>query len=272
MEDLGAHAQGLAEAGSAHRHDHELLDLHVVGGVCAAVEDIHHGHGQLLCVNAADIVVQGGAQALSRGLCAGQGGAQDGVGTQAALVGRTVQGNQLLVNRHLIQHILTHQGIADLGIDVVHSVLDALAQITALIAVTQLTCLINAGGRTGGNRSTAHSTVFQIDLYLNCRVAAAVQDLAADDINNLNHLLHGNQTPFNSWRNALPLASGIIEFTRAPVCVGGLSNRPAPCRPPVAAGCPRSSRQTRCRIPANPGAPRCLPTIDYMKSPHFCQG
>jgi hypothetical protein len=53
VEDLGAHPQALAEGGGSHRHDHELLNVHVVGGVGPAVEDIHHGHRQGLGVDAA---------------------------------------------------------------------------------------------------------------------------------------------------------------------------------------------------------------------------
>ena len=37
VEHLSAHAQSLMEARGAHGHDHELLDLHVVGGMGAAV-------------------------------------------------------------------------------------------------------------------------------------------------------------------------------------------------------------------------------------------
>ena len=38
----------------------------------------------------------------------------------------------------------------------------------------------------------AHGAVLQIDLHLNGGVAAAVQDLAAQNVNDLDHLLHGN--------------------------------------------------------------------------------
>ena len=46
VEDLGAHAQRVAEARRADRHDHELLEVDGVVGVRAAVEDVHHRHGQ----------------------------------------------------------------------------------------------------------------------------------------------------------------------------------------------------------------------------------
>ena len=192
MEHLGAAAQGLPEGGSGDGHDHELLDLHVVGGVGTAVEDVHHGHGQLLGVHAADVVIQAGAQALGSGLGAGQRGAQNGVGTQAALVGSAVQIDEHLVDGHLIQHVGADEGLGDLGVHVLHGGLNALAVITALVAVTQLAGLVNTGGSAGGDRSAAHGAVLQIDLHLNGGVAAAVQDLAAQNVNDLDHLLHGN--------------------------------------------------------------------------------
>ena len=45
MENLRAHAQRIAESHGPDGHDHEFLDVQVVGGVRAAVDDVHHGHG-----------------------------------------------------------------------------------------------------------------------------------------------------------------------------------------------------------------------------------
>ena len=198
VEDLSAAAQSLAEGRSGDRHDHELLDLHVVGGVSAAVEDVHHGNRQLLGVNAADIVVQSHAQGLGSSLGASQGSAQNGVGAQTALVGGAVQLDHGLVDGDLVQNVHADQALSDLGVHVLHSVLNALAHVTALVAVTQLAGLIDTGGSAGGNGGTAHGAVLQVHLDLNGGVAAAVQDLTAQDVNDLDHLLHGNQSPFQN--------------------------------------------------------------------------
>ena len=196
MEDLGAAAQSLTEGRSGDRHDHELLDLHVVGGVSAAVQDVHHGNGQLLGVGAANVVVQGDAQGLSGSLGASHGCAQDGVGAQTGLVGGTVQLDHSLIDGDLIQNVHADQALSDLSIDILHGSLAALAQVAGLVAVTQLAGLVDAGGSAGGNGSAAHGTVFQINLDLDGGVAAAVQDLATQNVNNFDHLLHWNQTPF----------------------------------------------------------------------------
>ena len=191
VEDLGAHLEGLFEAAGAHRHNHELLDLNIVGGMGAAVENVHHGHGQSLGVDAADIVVEAGAQGLGGGLGAGQGRAQDGVGAQALLVGGAVQIDEGLVDGDLIQDVHAHQALGNLGIHVRDGLLHALAQVAALVAVAELAGLIDAGGSAGGNGRAAHDAVLQIDLHLNGGVAAAVQNLAAEHVDNFNNLLHG---------------------------------------------------------------------------------
>ena len=162
----------------------------------AAVENVHHGHGQNLGVGAADIVVQGGAQGLGRCLGAGQGSAQDGVGAQLGLVGGAVQLDQSLVDGGLIQHIHAHQALGDVGVHVLHGGEHALAQVTALVAVAELAGLIDAGGSAGGNSGTAHGAVLKIYLNLNSGIAAAVQDLTAQDVNDFDHLLHSGSDSF----------------------------------------------------------------------------
>ena len=46
MEHLGAVAHRLADGAGTHAADHELLQVHAVVGMGAAVEDVHHGHRQ----------------------------------------------------------------------------------------------------------------------------------------------------------------------------------------------------------------------------------
>ena len=47
MKDLGTAAQRLGKRRQAHRQNHELLHVHAVVRVGAAVDDVHHGHGHL---------------------------------------------------------------------------------------------------------------------------------------------------------------------------------------------------------------------------------
>ena len=81
-------------------------------------------------------------------------------------------------------------GLGYLGVDVLNGLADALAQVTALVAVAQLAGLVDAGGSAGGNSRAAHSAVVQGDLDLNGRVAAGVKYLARGDVNDLEVLFH----------------------------------------------------------------------------------
>ena len=58
VEHLGTPAQPLAEAGRTGGHDHELLHIHGVGGMGAAVQDVHHRHRQLVAGHTAQKAVE----------------------------------------------------------------------------------------------------------------------------------------------------------------------------------------------------------------------
>ncbi len=59
MEDFGGHAQGFAKAVGPDRHDHEFLNVDVVVGMGAPVENVEHRQGQFASVGAADILIEG---------------------------------------------------------------------------------------------------------------------------------------------------------------------------------------------------------------------
>ena len=110
--------QRLAEAGGADRHDHELLEVHVVVGVGAAVEHVHHRHRQHVRVRAADVAVQRQAQLVGRGLGHRQRHAEDGVGPEAGLVVGAVEVEHLLVDLALVERVEAEQRLAQLAVDV----------------------------------------------------------------------------------------------------------------------------------------------------------
>ncbi|MNE33035.1 hypothetical protein D3C80_1266770 [compost metagenome] len=191
MEDLGAHAQGVGEVLGANRLHHELLDVDVVIGVLAAVDDVHHRHRHGVLARSAvqfgDVGVQRNALGLGSGLGGGQGHGEDGVGTQLAFVLGTVQLDHRAVEGFLVGSILAQQQVADRAIDVGHGFQHALAQVTALVAITQLQCLAGTGGCTGRRASAADNAVLEDHIGFDGGVATGVQNLAALDVDDLCH-------------------------------------------------------------------------------------
>src|SRR5262249_61333773 len=85
-------AQRLMKGVGAQGHDHELLEIDVVVGVLAAVEDVHLRHRQVAGVGAAEVAVQRQADGGRGGVGDGERGAEDRVGAEFALVGGAVGG------------------------------------------------------------------------------------------------------------------------------------------------------------------------------------
>ncbi|MNO86315.1 hypothetical protein D3C76_777110 [compost metagenome] len=191
MEDLGAHAQCVGEVLGADRLDHELLDIDVVVGVFAAVDDVHHRnrHGVLAgsAVEVGDVRVERYALGLGSSLGGSQGHGEDGVGAQLGLVLGTVEFDHRAVQSLLVSRILAQQQVTDRAIDVGHGLQYALAQVTALVAIAQLEGFAGASGGTGRRTGAANDTAVQDHIRLNGRVAAGVQDLTALDVDDLCH-------------------------------------------------------------------------------------
>ena len=170
VEYFGPGAQRLGEGRRRHRQDHELLDVDIVVGVLAAVDDIHHRyrHGQCIAaVDLGDVPVQG--QALGLGRCPGrrQGGRKNGIGAEFGLVVCAVGIDHELVQAALVGGIPGEQQIPYRTIDVGHCLQDALAQVAPGVAVAQFQRLAGAGGGTGGCAGAAHFTAveYHVGLY-----------------------------------------------------------------------------------------------------------
>ena len=174
MEHLGAPAQRFLKGRCAHRHDHELLRVHGVGGVCAAVQDVHHRHRQAVAVYAAQKTVQRHFQ--RSGCCAAgcNGHCQNGVCAQIGLILGAVCLDHGGVHGVNVGSIHAHHCVCNDRVDVLHRLGHALAQVAALVAVSQLQRLKLAGGCTGRGAAACHGAVCQRDLGFHSRVSAGV--------------------------------------------------------------------------------------------------
>ena len=181
MEHLSAPAQSFLEGRRADRHDHELLRVHGVGGVCTAVQNVHHRDGQTVAVDTAEEAVQGHVQRSGSSAACSDGNGQNGVCTQIGLVLRAVRLEHGGIDGVDVGSVQAHHGVSNDGVDVLDSLGHALAQIAALVAVAQLERLELAGGSAGGSTAACDRAVCQRDLSFNGGVAAGIQDLTADN-------------------------------------------------------------------------------------------
>jgi hypothetical protein len=171
------------------RHDHDLLEVQRVVRVGSAVNDVHHRHGERARVHAADVAPQRNPRRFRPRARDRERNAQDGVRPEPALVGRAVQADQQGVDPSLVLRLEPGEDVEDLAVHRVHGLAHALAAVTALVAVALLDRLVRAGGRARGHGRAAQAAVFQHHIHLDGRVAAAVQHLAADDVDDFGHAL-----------------------------------------------------------------------------------
>ena len=176
LVDLGPPAQRLGEGRGADRGDHELLDVHVVIGVRAAVQDVHHRDGQHVGVRAAEVAEQRQAAGVRSGAGDGHADAHDRVRAQARLVRRPVQVDHGLVDEPLVVDLMAEQ----FRLDLVDNVLDRAGHALAAVfgaAVSQLDGLEGAGGGPARYARPGHGPVIERHLDLEGRVAPGIQDL-----------------------------------------------------------------------------------------------
>src|SRR5690606_20473650 len=170
---------------------YEVPAVDVVVVVLATVDDVHHRHRHAVlaggAVQVGNVRVQRHALGLGGGLGGSQGHGEDGVGAQLGLVLGTVQFDHGAVQTFLIQGITADQQLADGTIDVGNRLEYALAQVTALVAVTQFQCFAGAGGGAGGGTGAAEDAAFQNHVCFNGRVTARVQYFTTLDFNDLRH-------------------------------------------------------------------------------------
>ena len=104
------------------------------------------------------------------------------------LVARAVELDQRRVDAALVLGIHAGERVEDLAVDRIDRLLDALAEVARLVAVAQLDRLVRAGRGARRHRRATHGAILQHDVDLHRRVAAAVEDFAADDVDDGGHL------------------------------------------------------------------------------------
>ena len=176
VEDLGAGAQRLGEAGRADRDHHELLEVDLVVRVRAAVQHVHHRDREHVRRLAAEVAPQRLSGLGGRRLRAGQGHPQDRVGPQAALVRGAVEVEHRAIDRRLVCGVEAAHGFGQLAVDVGDCLGDSLAA-PVVSAVAQLDGLELARRRARRHRRAARGARLEHHVDLDGGIAAAVDDL-----------------------------------------------------------------------------------------------
>ena len=185
VEHLGTHAHRFGEGAGADRPDHELLESDRCVGVRTAVDDVHHRHGQHVCVHAADVAVERHAEVVGRGMCRSERYAQQGVGAEIRFGRGVVGGQQGTVDAGLVEHAHSREQGSQRPVDVLHGLLNPFAAVAAGIAVAQFERFVFAGRGAAGYGRTAVGARCRRDFDLDGRVAPRVENLSCMYIYNL---------------------------------------------------------------------------------------
>jgi hypothetical protein len=111
--------------------------------------------------------------------------AEDGVGAELRLVRGAVERDHRVVELALLERVLALEQLGDRAIDGFNRLQHAFAEINLLVAVAQFARFELAGGRPRRNGGTRKETVVEQDVDFDGRVAARVEDLAADNLADL---------------------------------------------------------------------------------------
>ena len=184
VEYFGTHADAFLEGGSADGTNHEFLEADGSIGVSAAVDDVHHGHGQSAGVATADVFVEGEVEVVGSSLSNCERHTEDGVCTKVALGIGAIQCKHSFIDCDLIEGAHTHEGLCDGAVYVSHSFGNTLAHVASFVTVAKFESLVYAGRCTGGYRCTAFGAGFENYVNFHGRVATRIEHFTTNNFFN----------------------------------------------------------------------------------------
>ena len=162
--------------------------------MCAAIDNVHHRHGQSVGVATADIFIEGQVEIVGGSLGNSQRYAEDGVGAEIRLGVGAVEGKHGFVDGNLIEGAHAYESGCNGTVDIGNSFLHTLAHVAALVAVAEFKSFIDAGGCARRNGSTTFGAGFEDYVYFYRGVTARVEDFATDDFFDFHNLVVGLNT------------------------------------------------------------------------------
>src|SRR5580765_3736389 len=218
VKDFGAPAQRLGKRRRAERHDHELLKIDARIGVRAAVQDVHHRHGQrerVAAVEIADVSIEWNL--LRRGSRAKRRHrhAEQGIGAEAAFSRRAVERNHRFVQPALIE-IAADDRLGDLAVHVRDRLPDAFTKVPGLLPVAELEGFAFARGRARRHRGAAARAAVDRHLDFHRRIPARVENLSPVHAIDLHWTLRARlaAAASSTWTRT-PLAAVRDRWTRS---------------------------------------------------------
>src|ERR1019366_8099939 len=207
---LAGHLHRLRERRSTDRDDHELLKVHGIVRVHAAIEHVQHGRRQQAGVLAAEGTPEWHAERGRLRTGAGQRDSKDRVRAQAWLsVGPTAldpRPPQAL----LTPGIAANRGAGDLAVDVADG-LGVPLPAECVAAIAQFDRFVLAGRRARRNRRAAQRSRLQLDVDLDRRITPAIEDLSSVNLCDRPHA-----PPAYSRPSALRVLCGPTRSEMAP--------------------------------------------------------
>ena len=161
MEHLGAPAQPLGKRACSHRHHHKLLHIHRVGGMGAAIQNIHHGNGQGIGGRAAQKTIERHSVRTGRCPRRGQRGCQYGISPQIRFILCSVRCLHGLIHCPKLGRALPPQRGCQRPFQVFHRFSHPFSAIAAGVAVPQLQRFKFAGGGAAGHCCPSHGAALQ---------------------------------------------------------------------------------------------------------------
>src|SRR5690606_35869355 len=138
-------------------------------------------------VGATEVTEQRQVGRLGSGLSHGEAHTENRVRTEARLVRGAIQLDHDGVHDALIGGVETLDLRTDLVDDGVNGLLHALAEVTRLVAITQLVGLECTSGCAGGNGGTFDRAILQLHLDLDGGVTTRVQNFASNNKLDFSH-------------------------------------------------------------------------------------
>ena len=181
VENLATRADRLAERVHAPRHHHEFLEIHRRVRVRAAVDDVHHRHGQDLRVRSAEVFVKWLIELTGGRFRRGQRDREDRVRPELRFVLRAIERDHRAVDPHLVERIAALDDLGDGFVHVRHRLGHAFAEVAILHPVAQFPSLVLPGARPARHDGPPDRPARERDFGFDSGIAAGVDDLAGVD-------------------------------------------------------------------------------------------